>query len=356
MTKHQTENISNERSGTTNEPQPPQEQINTTLPLYPQNIPPYQNQNPNITLNFQPQTHSQLMYNPNNVYYSPNQTYHSQQHPVYYGHYQHPQFIQQQQPFIYNQLQPPMNPNFNLALYQYHQNISNQNFQNNSQIYQKVEEKEEDGENFNLEPTYTKFSDEHLSDVNSISTHSPLAGFEPIRIISEKTQSEKPVVPNHSLKQGNDSKRFAVSSKSNYIKNHPLVTKSSSELEKQRLQAILDQDYLDEAASVMAQKNNFVVVNKDNDNDDDFFYIAEESIEEETESRESTVKSEKFKNFKNSSKEDDYGEFLMGFKVVEKSNNKKEREKYISEEADLFCKKEDNKIVKSTWKVWDASQ
>lgn len=275
---------------------------------------------------------------------------HYNQHLSGYTQYpQHP--LPQQNQFNNSTFSNPINQlnnqNLNLLLYQYHQNMYNQAAQPpqhqpyfpppiNNYIQPKKEE-----EQFQFENPMTRFSSEHLSDIdnNSLSSHQPLKGFEPTRVIVDETQSEKQIL---SSRRNLEKKRDTLSFKSDYLE---FKEKKSSELERERLQAIMDQDYEDDTVSVRAQSGKFKFIDNDNrnfnreviDEDDEFVFIEDDDMKKKEKRRTNIV-------------EDD--DFLMGFKIVEKSD-KGSTGKYVSKNAELYSRVED-KVVKSTWKVWDA--
>lgn len=359
---------------------PPVKKIEKTTPA--NHLPPQATPPPN---NYQNPPYQQ---HPPQNYYPPQQNY---------GYLpNNPQMTPPMGPPPYNQnYYPPQqyqNPNMNYMLYQYHQthykppqpyyyppnaghqpsypqNHQNHNFNQNIQKKESSEEKEKG--KFQLESPYTRFSTEHLSDIDNetISSHQPLRGFEPTRIIADETQSEKRLLSETSKPK----KRDTFSYKSDY------QGKASSELEEDRLKAIMDQDYMNETASVIAQSGKGKREKTGDEEDDGFVCIDKEHDYDpypELHNGPTTQLQDKEKSGARNeiSMSPEVDEFLMGFKVVEKNKKKRfenfedpqldknnSREefsrsgRYVSKEADLFCRKDDNKVVKSTWRVWDEN-
>lgn len=209
--------------------------------------------------------------------------------------------------------------------------------------------------NFKMENLETKFSTDHLSDIGNetLVSFAPLRGFEPKRIIVDQTQSEK-----NPLSKSGKSRRGTMSYNSDYLKK--IEGKSSSELERERLKAIMDQDYIDDTASVMAQSGKWKYSNKMIKEEDEFVCIDEDDFEDypELKARPRTQLQEHEKSKaqdeinQGSSRPED--EFLMGFKVVEKEEKKMNDSRYVSQNAEIYSNDE-HKLFKSVWKVWDAN-
>lgn len=223
----------------------------------------------------------------------------------------------------------------------------------NNQDFKVIEE----GGNFQMENLETKFSTDHLSDIGNETEVSfkPLRGFEPKRVIADGTQSEK---NSFSDKSGKLRGRGAMSFNSASLKKKSY--KSSSELERERLKAIMDQDYIDDTASVTAQSGKWNYSGKTIKEEDEFVCIDEEDFEgyPELEPRQRTqlqVKEKsKAQNEINHHTPGPEDEFLMGFKVVEKSGDKLNDSRYVCQNAEIYTKDDQNSF-KSVWKVWHAN-